>query len=400
GIVIDDAFLSGGPLEPKEFITGNQRYHLDYMDQILFVDELTSSFAYHEGLDGTMYQISNGIFLNYNGGIPGSIEIGEYDKLYNDPYSNHFVELEGNILIRHAYEDYSSQGTNELLFAPIEVQFIENGIYYLYETESMYTIAFYSYADSSSEVFYELAKTDEVDHFHISDFEVVEDEIYFLGVYVSPLNQGPYSYVQKRSLTKNFEPIRKDLELTFASVYGEPVNDYGLYDYDYSCTVTNTSMDTIHHFSVYSSGMDVTIGDKFYIQKDLPITLAPGESHEFEGEFTYYGLAYITFHIVGVDFGLDRDISNNTYVADVTTSVKKLDINQFAVGPNPCTNVLSISGNINDIHSLTIQSISGQQLLSKESSNGTIDVSSLPPGQYWLHINSVHGSEVEKFIKH
>jgi hypothetical protein len=73
---------------------------------------------------------------------------------------------------------------------------------------------------------------------------------------------------------------------------------------------------------------------------------------------------------------------------------------EISIYPNPVTNVLNITGIVNQNTRFSISDVSGRKI--KEDFmviNGKIDVSKLPSGIYYLTITSSNKTTVKKFVK-
>ena len=79
---------------------------------------------------------------------------------------------------------------------------------------------------------------------------------------------------------------------------------------------------------------------------------------------------------------------------DTTLGTDDFKLNKFNIYPNPTSNVINISGYL-EIKNLQIFDVSGKQLITKKSSK-SVDVSSLPVGNYFMKINN---KQTVKFIK-
>lgn len=398
---IRDAHLLGGPLSPKECITYDKRYFLNEDDMITSEMDLDSRFAYHEGLDGDVYQVENDLFRRLVLPFNGSIELGEYYDLLNDPYNNQLVVRKGNNLNRYAYEDLTFVKTDSMVSPPLDIQFVEGGLYYLTESETSYSVFYYSEANSDSELFYELPKSDEVVDFNIRSIEVVGEDIYFMGLWKPPFNKGNFSYVQKHTVGNDFTPIRKDIELTSVSATREAL-EHNEFKYTYKMTVKNLSEDTIRHFTSYLN-LYTDFGPDQYEKTDVDLILPPGESIEIdEREFSFYGfpLNSLIFSIPGVDFGMDSDMTNNSFTADVVVlSNEETDITSYRLSPNPSSNMLHLKGNLDEIETICISNITGRILEISNQNLNNLDISFLPKGQYWLEIKTKSHLEQHPFIK-
>jgi len=397
---IDDAHLLGDPLEPKQCIAEGRRYYMTEDDIITFDMSTEGSLAFHEGLDGDAYQIWNGLFRRIDPPANGVIDLGDYDALYNNPFENQLIEREGNTLNRYSYEDLSFINTDILINEPIDIQFTEGGFYYLADSDDSFIVYYYSDQGSDSELFYELPKTDEVIEFRIRSFEVIGEDIYFLGLWRSPLIREFFSYVQKRTLNKDFNPVRKDIELAFATATREPVQSG--YKYNYKITVNNLSEDTIRHFTAYVD-LYYDFNPGRYYKNDVSLILPPGETQEIEGEFFHYGYSamnVIPFEIEGVDFGIDSDVTNNSFYADVITlSNKETVLKQFSVSPNISMDFISLKGDPTEIKTIFISNIKGNKIILNKNDVQNIDITSLAKGKYWLEIITDSGVEQHPFVK-
>lgn len=107
---------------------------------------------------------------------------------------------------------------------------------------------------------------------------------------------------------------------------------------------------------------------------------------------------YIAIQCVSVDaFSL---LIDDFKVTATTLSTDGFFKNNFAVYPNPATDVIKIS-NVNnlDITNLTITDINGRTMKQVNTSIEAINVSDLNSGIYFLKIKTAQGEGVTKFVK-
>lgn len=400
-LYIIDAYMSGGPLDNKECITYDKRYYLSSDDEVLAIENLTDNFTYFEGLDGLPYQIIDGTLSSIASPIKGPLDLGTYRMILNNPYKNQLVVVKDSSIHSFSYDDFSFVSADLLEAFILEIQFIEGGLYYLAETDNSYMIYQYSDETSTSELFYQIQKTEEVTDFKINNFEVIGDDIYFFGLLKSALIKENFSYVQRRSLNEAFTPNRKDIELTSLGVTREAVSNYQ-YIYNLTYKVKNLSLEPINHFTLYTPKNDPGFGPNSYVKIDVNQEIAPGASFEATTNFTIYGYPKnkLTFYIEGVDYGLDSDMTNNSYTADVVIlSNNDLEEQNFTISPNPSTEFITISGQISEIESITISDIGSRNIIVPNTDMTKIDISALQAGQYWLQIQTKANVLRKPFIK-
>ena len=400
-ISVIDASMLGGLLDPKECVSYDKRYVLSADDQIISETDLDGTqVRFHEGLDGLSYQIEDGVFRRISLPFNGNIDLGAYSRLVNNPFKFQLIEIENHLITRYSYDDLSLIGTEALIDNPLDIQFDANGFYYLTESEESYIVYYFSDNTSESDIYFELPKDDEIGRFEINSIEVVEDDIYFLGLWRSPLSNRSFSYVQKRTKDVAFTPTRKDMGFVDVTATRELIDETE-YMYTYDITVENLSNDTIRHFTIYHEILQGE-GPLQHINEDISIALPPNGTHTIQGEyeFNYYPKNALTFTITGVDFGIDSDMSNNSITAEVVIlSNKNTAIQNFSIAPNPSSDVIFLKGDTYDIKSLFISSVSGQKVELSTNVLNEINISSLPQGKYWLEIITKSGVEKHPFMK-
>lgn len=400
---IQDIIFPLSQFEGIYFITDESKlYSLDFGHAINWVEDYEGDLKLHNGLNSKAYKIHDGVFSNIENPSQGSVFLGEYEKLDNNPFKNQLIEFEQTTVNRYSFLDFSLTRTDDVIGQPIDHLFVEDGFYYMTESDLNYTIYFFSDESSQSEVYYELPKSEEIIDFEINEFNIKGNEVFFLGLWKAPHIKEKFSYVQRRNINQEYEPIRKNLEFTNMTVIPNATGQDDQFEYEYTCTVTNLSDDPINYFTLYSERLDLfdNVSDQF-IKNDISQELAPGESFEITGEFTYSSLNSITFHIAGVDFGIDSEMSNNSYTVNFgSVSSKEILSNEFTIAPNPTSNYISISGDIKDIVSISIIDIIGNKYDIKTYNSNRIDTSNLPTGQYWLQIKTKANTELQTFIKY
>ncbi|GAL01721.1 hypothetical protein JCM19314_1874 [Nonlabens ulvanivorans] len=81
-----------------------------------------------------------------------------------------------------------------------------------------------------------------------------------------------------------------------------------------------------------------------------------------------------------------------------TLSVSSNELGAVKLYPNPATNFLSIELEDENWNSLTIYSLTGQQLISVKEYTSRVDVSNLNTGTYFVKVNANQGSETIQFL--
>ncbi|MEM9546901.1 MAG: T9SS type A sorting domain-containing protein [Bacteroidota bacterium] len=400
-----DAYLPLDSTQNNECITDESEWIiLDKDDNILDKTDLNPLFFFHETAD-KLFQIEGGKLIpRADPDHISGIELDNVDMIENDPYRNNIAVIYQNEMWRYSIEDCGFLRMDLLEDAPMVVNFSEDGFYYLVDNEDSYIVYHYNDELLSSEVWYEYIKAEELDNYDISNFEVIEDDIYFFGILERSDIETTYSYVQKRNRSLPFEPLRKDLSLDSFSVVGFPEgpNPWNDWDFEYSFTVTNNSSETVNYFSLYSTNMaGLNSIPKQLINQTINIELAPGESYKGSGKFFFHELTSITLHLVGADFALDSNIDDNSLTADIITLTnKEISSTSFNIGPNPVSNRLHLmNGDINEIEFIYISDISGHKIKVPENQYRKIDTNNLPQGKYWLEIKTISVIEKHPFVK-
>lgn len=199
---------------------------------------------------------------------------------------------------------------------------------------------------------------------------------------------------------------------TFSGGYGQgegPVDatPYGFVSFDYWYT-TNAGLpgfrlEMIHNNPnvngyVYEVGTDEPAVEETWTKVIIPM------SH-----FTNLGFSAADFFQWKFDpLGQSVDNAGFLYIDNflltvnmpTVLSVDSFDSNQFKVYPNPTTNNWNVVGN-SVVKSVDVYNILGKQVLSltPNTTDVTIDASSLNPGMYFAKVKGVNGSKTLKLIK-
>ena len=402
---IEDAYMPVDPTEnklciiwPKELLT------LDKDDNILANEELEVSLTFHETAHG-LYKIQNGVLEPFDEGAidPCQISTGDSERVLNDPFSKTTAIVSGIEMQRYDLETCSLIRTDVMLGVPRVINFIEGGFYYLVESAEDITVYYYDDATQSNHVWYGTIKDKTFDNFFISDFEIIENDVYFFGVLRRDEVSSLFSYVQRRNRIEPFEPKRKDLRFDSLEITGTPSGSdpWDSWTYEYRYKITNIGPDTIYDFTLMSNNMRAFSIPQHLVKENISTILPPGETYEGIGEFTFYQIAAIRLFLIGVDYGLDDDFSNNDIMADVKTlSTNDISQNTFLITPNPTSDFLYISeGQLNKIEKLIIRDIRGQGMEINVNGSDRVDVTELLPGKYWLEVISSSSREIHSFIK-
>ncbi len=404
-LTITDIIFPIFPFDEKYCITSeNKWYGLDHSNAVNWVSDIQGNLELHSGLNGESHKISNGAFTSIANPEKGSVELGSYDKLDNNPFQNQLIEFEEATINRYSYDDFSLIGSDILNGIPLDYLFVENGFYYMIESDNNYTVYFFSNENSQSVLYYELSKIDEILDFQISEFDIEENNIFFLGLWNAPHINEPFSYVQKRDISQDYTPVRKDLELTNMVVTHTPTGQNDQIEYEYTCTVTNLSDEAINHFTLYSERLtSIDFAPGHIIKNDFSQELAPGESFEVTGQFIHTPLNSLTFLIAGVDYAIDKNMNNNSFTIDFgTVSNKEILSNEYSIAPNPSSSFISVLGEIQNIQAISIIDILGNRInveYNNNNNNNRINIKDLLAGQYWLEIRSLTKTEIKSFIK-
>ncbi len=83
---------------------------------------------------------------------------------------------------------------------------------------------------------------------------------------------------------------------------------------------------------------------------------------------------------------------------DCTLEINGQELNKIVIGPNPATNIISISNIESEKYSVEIFDMIGNSIL-KVSNQNTIDISSLASGIYLVNVQQGNQSQTQKLIK-
>lgn len=108
---------------------------------------------------------------------------------------------------------------------------------------------------------------------------------------------------------------------------------------------------------------------------------------------------YIAFRMLRRSSFASMYLDTFTYLVNPSLSTNDVNLeNSVNIYPNPTKNKLYIAGN--NIEEITIYTINGKKLLTKNLDTNSVDVSALQSGMYFINIKSINGSTtVKKFLK-
>jgi hypothetical protein len=96
---------------------------------------------------------------------------------------------------------------------------------------------------------------------------------------------------------------------------------------------------------------------------------------------------------------LDSQIFSTLIFSNTFLGVTDQKMNAVNVFPNPVSDELFITSEGMVIEKIIVYSMSGQTVLTSENIAGSIDVSSLSEGLYFIEVSSSEGKSVQKFVK-
>jgi hypothetical protein len=88
----------------------------------------------------------------------------------------------------------------------------------------------------------------------------------------------------------------------------------------------------------------------------------------------------------------------DTFIVNAPVSVDEFQVEAIALSPNPVKNILNINSPI-PIKKAVIYSILGTPLEVLAHQQSAWDISFLPPGIYFLYIDTEKGKYIERFMK-
>jgi len=360
----------------------------------------TPASAFHEGLNDNFFALRGDSLFAYIDNETDYVFTlpADHTDLDNDPYLNSLVVRIGDVLQYYSYEDFSLTNMVSLEADAYSIQFIESGLYAMIESEDKYEILKYDNGITPAfETFFSLPK-EEVEDFNITSFEVDGDDIYLVGTIKN--NGGVwYHYVQKRTLGIPFEPVRQDLAIDTFSV--TQINDQEWDNYSYTITLRNNGTESINAFAISSQTLPIFDNSFSYIRKHFDENLGPNESLTFSDTVSIYTTpSQITVKVTGVNYGIDSNPENDSYVADVT-SLSNNTVSNLNLGiyPNPSSNLLHIKGDIDRNSEILIYDLAGQIVKYDRVSHDLISLERLTTGVYNLKITNGLDSEVLRFVK-
>ncbi|MDF1696308.1 MAG: T9SS type A sorting domain-containing protein [Saprospiraceae bacterium] len=398
---IIDVIFPGIPGFEKYCVSAdNKLYYLDFEDNIYSVTGFEGTMELHLSPLRIPYQIHNGVVSPLNTTSTLSLDIGEYDRIDNDPYRNLLVELEGNTMHRYNFNELALVRSDSMVQSPIDFVFNETGFDYLTETEDQYLVYKYSDDDLQSSLLYQMEKEEEIANFDVQNFEIDGDQIFFYGLWSPSFLPAKFSYVQKRIIDSPFSPDRKDLEMTNLQVLATPMGQFQV-EFEYTCTITNLGHDAINNFTLYSQNFNNAelVSDRYH-RNNITMEIGPGESALVTGSFINIPKSTLSMHILGVDYSIDGNMENNSQTVDViTVSTDEIETKEYSLYPIPSWNHLTVSGDISSINTLTIIDATGKIIKTQTNDVQRIDIEEMPAGNYWLKIESNTGREIHKFSK-
>jgi hypothetical protein len=115
--------------------------------------------------------------------------------------------------------------------------------------------------------------------------------------------------------------------------------------------------------------------------------------------------AYTTFPMTNFMFYFNHNVTNGAFwdnfkvVVDTPLKVSQNEISGLNVYPNPVSNgVVYIRSNSSDAKNVTVYDILGKQLIQKEVTNGSLDVSNLSKGVYLMKVAEGTASSTRKLV--
>lgn len=169
----------------------------------------------------------------------------------------------------------------------------------------------------------------------------ITEDLQYAGVAACNTFTGQYSYQNELLYVENFDPTNN------------------------TCNFQSHTQFEDYYFSFFMEETDTQIG---YLSETYLILNSP---------------IFTSMHFSDQPLGLAED-------------EKIIDIKLY---PNPSSDKLMISSEIDKFKKMKIYSISGEKVLEVIDVENTIDISSLSKGMYFLEIISSEGRDIQKFVK-
>lgn len=135
---------------------------------------------------------------------------------------------------------------------------------------------------------------------------------------------------------------------------------------------------------------------------------------QFHDDFELYYFEYFSLdqaHFYGIEISSSDNLQHLyfgqgqlgywlDFIAGEPLSTLENNAEKFQIYPNPASDQLFIKSNKNNIISAVVYSIAGKRILENGPINGSLDITSLAKGMYFLEITTTEGKRsVEKFVK-
>lgn len=159
----------------------------------------------------------------------------------------------------------------------------------------------------------------------------------------------------------------------------------------------NTFMGTYSYYPTYNN----------FVSSDLTSSTnnCNNQTHnDFENQYFDFMNEFLFEDITPDSNGLILSLYNvfggQAFFRDYPLSVNDLDFKaEVILSPNPVSEQLVITSENLQIETITIYEVSGKIVKQFNTVEGSIDVSSLSEGVYFIEINSEEGKHIKKFIK-
>jgi len=395
-----DAILPADTLETREILCDYENISIfDNNDILLNTIDTLERISFHEGLNGNQYAVLDSTFGAYRNGIfQAKLALPKHTKLYNDPYRNQLCVLHEKKMTTYDYETFQLISEHELDHSPLGLKFYEDGYKYLVNTSTNRII--YSAPANSATVTQTFISDIELPNYLVQDFQLSDDNVYYIGVFDDDYIDSKFVYVQKRSKTEIFSPVRNDIRIDSAVITKEPIGMYDYYKYNYTVYATNVGTAPINTVTLYSPKYPFANVIYFPIQNRKTELIEVGEQVIFEGDFELPEFNQMTLYIPGVDFGFDANPEDNQLVVDIESlSINDTPYEDIIVYPNPVTDRLSIDREFDKGAHYQISNINGHVVQEGLWTDNTLMVSDLNNNIYILQIIDETSFYRARFIK-
>ncbi len=392
-----DALIPMDTTIPSECLTDFEFNHLlvNHSGEILESYE-ASPMIMHEGILGNYRVQNNRLYTHSINDTSFIIEVPNFKKLYNNPFTNELVILLDSTIIY--YDPITLELEESILETkPIAIDFTEDAMYYLSKVGPGHKI-FKSYYSGGSNLWMDIDPTPNGQEVEIYEISIKDLDAYLFGIHNDQKTKTRHHIVQRQNLLAPIGPPRRDLAIESFSVVYEEL-DYGSYEYTYEIKVINNGSSIVNTFDIYSDLKEYN--ELLYSDIDYTYNgnLQPDEVISIQGNFSANAISEININIPGADFMFDSYPNDNSASFDLISSNKETNHTTISISPNPTTGIIELDFLDFNNPNVAVIDIYGRQVLRPKITNNRIDISSIPNGLYYLQVIDENQKSTVSIVK-